>query len=54
MPLFAGGNFAEGFGGEGGAGSVEQNVSSPWCPTGLMGNHAPTGFSSDLTKWFAP
>jgi hypothetical protein len=37
MPLFAGGNFAEGFGGESGAGSIDQNVSSPWCPTGLMG-----------------
>lgn len=54
MPLFAEGNFAERFGGEGGAASIDQNVSSPWCPTGLMGIHAPTGFSSDLTKRFAP
>jgi hypothetical protein len=54
MPLFAGGNFAEGFGGEGGAGSIDQNVSSPWSPTCLMGIHAATGFSSDLTKRFAP
>jgi hypothetical protein len=47
MPLFCRGNFAEGFGGEGGAGSIDQNVSGPWCPTGLMGIHSPTGFSSD-------
>lgn len=54
MPLFAGGNFAEGFGGGGGAGSIDQNLSGPWPPTGQMGIHAPTGFSFDLTKRFAP